>query len=242
MKLYSFPTYERMSSAAFEAVADIACAAIAERGVFTIALSGGSAPQGLYRLFGEQSGNRFPAWRNIHVFFGDERCVPPEHEDSNYRMARELFLDGIDIPDENVHRIYGELSPNEAAARYSDELAAFFGRHGLFMDGKPAFDLLLLGMGPDGHTASLFPGSRALDAVDSSAIATEAGPGFEPRDRISLSLPLLNNAGTVMFLVSGESKRALIESIFVKETERTLPAARVKPRGRLSCYCDFTLP
>jgi 6-phosphogluconolactonase len=163
----------------------------------TVALSGGSTPRRLFEVLAEPAFCDRVPWAQVHLFWGDERCVPPEHSASNYRMAREALLDRISIPEENIHRIRGELHPAQAAALYEAEIENDLGT-------DRAFDLVLLGMGTDGHTASLFPGSKALEERERKAIpvfAEHLGSW-----RVTMTLPVLNRARHVLFLVSGASK------------------------------------
>ena len=155
--LHVFPDNSSFVNGSADFIAEVAARAIAERGRFTIALSGGGTPKPIYaRLATAEYLNRI-AWEKVHVFFGDERCVPPDDARSNYRMVREAWLDHVPIPAENIHRIHGEDDPAREALRYEQELARFY-RSAAF----PAVDLILLGMGDNGHTASLFPGTAAL--------------------------------------------------------------------------------
>ncbi len=213
--------------AAAEVVAAAVARAVAERGRFSLALAGGSTPRRLYELLADP-GAEFRAgiaWDRVHVFFGDERHVPPDHADSNHRMAREALLDHVPVA--SVHRMRGE-EPDAAvaAAAYQDELAAFFdaptaGR-------PPRLDLVLLGLGADGHTASLFPGNAALR----ERRRWVAAPYVERlgAHRITLTLPTLSRAREVMFLVSGADKAAAVAQVLAPAPgSARLPAARVRP-------------
>jgi len=214
---------------AAEAAAEVAARAgeaVAARGAFMLALSGGSTPRALYALLADPSGAlaaRMP-WGRTQVFFGDERHVPPGHPDSNFRMAREALLARVPIPAENVHRIRGELpDAAEAAAAYERELRAVLGE-------VPALDLVLLGLGEDGHTASLFPGSPALDERERWVAApwVERIGAF----RITLTLPVLDRARAVVFLVAGAEKAAALRRALRGAAEgEPVPAARVRPLG-----------
>jgi len=195
------------------------------RGRFTIALAGGSTPRALYRLLADAAGpfrERFP-WSVAQVFWGDERHVPPDHPDSNYQMAREALLDHVPLPAHNVHRIPAE-DPDaaRAAARYDAELAAAFA---LSADGLPRFDLVLLGLGPDGHTASLFPGTEVVHERKRRVAAP-----FVPKlsaFRITLTPPVINHAAAVLFLVSGEGKAAALAAVIEGATQVDLHPAQV---------------
>lgn len=201
---------ELMNAAASE-VLKAALRAVSERGRFTWALSGGSTPRDLYRLLASDPFRDRMPWKAIHFFWGDERHVPPDHPESNFRMAKEAMLDMIPVPPGNIHRIHAEEPDTErAAAEYGDEIRAFF-----HLDPAewPRFDLVLLGLGKDGHTASLFPGGRALQ--ERGRLVVAAWVETQKTWRITLTPPVLNNAGRAAFLVSGEEKaealRAVIE-------------------------------
>jgi 6-phosphogluconolactonase len=211
--------------------------AVNATGRFTVALSGGSTPRGLYRLLATD-----PAWRdqlpwqNMHFFWGDERHVPPEHADSNFRMANEALLSVAPVPAANVHRMHGEAANAADAAReYEDELHEAFG---LKAGEVPRFDLILLGLGPEGHTASLFPGTRALTENERLVVSNWVGKLFA--DRITLTPPVLNNAACVMFIVSGPDKATALKGILEGPYEPDqLPAQLVNPTsGRLVWLLD----
>jgi 6-phosphogluconolactonase len=172
--------------------------AIAERGRATIALSGGHTPQLLFDYLATVAF----AWEKVEFFFVDERCVPPEHKDSNYRLANDHLFSHIRIPRRNIHRIEGELDPMEAARIYTETLIEFFG---LREDELPVFDVMHLGMGPDGHTASLFPGDRLVE--DRSGIASAVRAAKPPVERVTLLPGVLLLARRSVFLVDGADKR-----------------------------------
>ncbi len=187
---------------------------------FTVALSGGSTPRSLYQLLAD-----IPlAWENIHIFWGDERCVPPDHADSNYRMTAESLLSRIRIPTENIHRIAGELPPDEAALRYENELRQFFGD-------APRFDLILLGLGDDGHTVSLFPDSPALHERTRWVVAVpHATPPPPLAPRVTLTPVAINAARQIVFLVSGAGKaERLAEVLQPRPAAQPLPAQLIQP-------------
>jgi 6-phosphogluconolactonase len=206
---------------ACERVLAAAKAAIAERGAFRIALSGGSTPKALYeRLAAREGGAEVARW---HVYFGDERCVPPEHPDSNFGMAREAWLGRSRIPPEQVHRIRGELAPLEAAERYESELRESFATREV-----PRFDVVLLGLGADGHTASLFPGSSAL--AEPRRLVASTHVESLGADRVTLTLRAINASLCVLFLVAGEDKAgALRDVLHAGSGPERLPAGRVAP-------------
>jgi 6-phosphogluconolactonase len=210
-----FDSLEALSAAAAERIARAALNAVAARGAFTLALSGGSTPRRTYELLAT---HREIPWDNVEVFFGDERCVPPDDGDSNFKLAWDTLLSHVPVSPDRLHAMYagGEL-PNVAAARYDALLRRRFG------DG-PTFDIALLGMGDDGHTASLFPGSPALEERDRNVVTVEAPPNAKVRDRVTITFPVIEASREVLFLVSGPSKRPLVESIL--SGSGTLPAAR----------------
>ena len=202
---------------AAEWIAGIAHEAIAERGLFRVALAGGETPRAIHEAL---AGKKID-WSRVQVTFGDERCVPPEDAESNYRMAKESLFDRVSIPDGNIFRIRGEIAPEEAAREYESKLAAVAARFG---ETRYVHDLVLLGMGPDGHTASLFPGSPALDETVRNVIPA-TGPKPPPQ-RITMTFPLLNAARKVCFLVKSAEKLPLVEGIVAGD--ETLPAGRVR--------------
>jgi 6-phosphogluconolactonase len=203
-----------------------ALAAVAASGRFAVALSGGSTPRALYALLASAAAPFRAAlpWDRTHVLFADERAVPPGHPDSNYGMARDALLAHVPLPPGNVHRMRGEDDPALAARAYEEELRALLGP-------APRLDLVLLGLGTDGHTASLFPGSPLL--AERTRLAAAAEAGLEPFvGRITLTLPVLDAARRVLFLVAGAHKApALARVLRGGAGEGAPPAARVRPAG-----------
>lgn len=190
------------SAALAESFADRAAEAVAARGRFSVALTGGSGPVRAYRLLGDEPLRSRIRWEGVHLFWGDERCVPPGHARSNYRMANEAFISRVPIPPANVHRMRGELPPEQGAAAYARELAAFFG------PGVPRMDLVHLGVGPDGHVASLFPFSEPLRERARTVTTNLHLPPGEPR--ITLTLPVLNAAARIELPVMGADKAEIV--------------------------------
>ncbi len=229
---------EAVARAAAEEIVDASSRAIEKRGRFTVALAGGSTPRRTYELLADPGApfRERLRWDRSHVFFSDERHVPPDHPDSNYRMAREALLERVAVA--SVHRMRGEEpQAAAAAASYEAELRRFFGLAAA-NDPPPRLDLVLLGLGPDGHTASLFPGSSALDERRRWAVAP-----FVERlgtDRITLTLPVLDRAREVLFLVSGAGKADALAQVFTPAPgSAPNPAARVRPeRGALVWIVD----
>src|SRR5215218_7621285 len=207
--------------------AEEAARSIREKERFAVALAGGSTPKALYDLLA--TGYRDALhWSKVHVFFGDERAVPSDHKDSNYRMAREALLSRIPLG--SVHRMRGELDPREAAALYEKELTAFFG-------GEPSFDLILLGIGEDGHTASLFPRTPALDVRDRWVVENPVEK--LGTTRITLTVPAINEAQKVAFLVAGEGKAEALKEILEGDTDaHDYPATLVQPRSEALWMID----
>ncbi len=187
---------------------------------FCVALPGGSTPRTLYSLLSSDEYREQIGWQSIHLFFTDERNVPPEHEDSNYGMVRERLLSGISIPEANVHRMRGEAADPAAAREYAEELARICSEKG--EHDPPSLDLILLGIGDDGHTASLFPGTAALNATDEWVVANPV-PQLATT-RLTLTLPVLAAAREIVFLVSGQQKAGVVKRVV--EGDLALPAAR----------------
>jgi 6-phosphogluconolactonase len=212
--------------------------AVRRQGRCAITLAGGTTPRKLYHLLATQPTFRtLLPWAKTHFFWGDERCVPPQHPESNYHAACEAMLDLVPIPPENIHRIPAE-QPDPAAA-YAAELQSFFA---LQSGQLPRFDLVLLGMAPDGHIAALSPESEALRVADLLATATRL-PG-SPDDWVTLTLPVLNNAATVMFLAGGKEKAEILREVLRRvqrpvKGESHFPAALIQPtNGRLIWIVD----
>lgn len=226
------PGTQQLMQAAAEIVTQLAKQAVIQRGRFSLVLSGGSTPRALYRLLATSPYQDEIEWANVHVFWGDERCVPPDDAESNYRMARESLLDHVAIPPTSIHRICGELSPEDASNDYTQTLVSFF------RDGIPRFDLVLLGMGDDGHTASLFPHTAALNETQKWVTAN-----YVPQKdvwRITLTLPVINAARQVIFLVAGAPKaERLREVLYGSRQPHDLPAQSIQPtNGNLLWLVD----
>ncbi len=208
-------------------VVDACRVAIAQRGQFTIALAGGSTPKPLYEKLSTQD---LP-WNKIHVFWGDERYVSATHPDSNEGMARRAWLDRVPFPAENLHPMPTQAqNPAESAQQYEAHLRSFFGTQAI-----PAFDLILLGLGDDGHTASLFPHTAVLNVCDRLI-----GVGYRGSDpRLTFTIPLLNEAHFVLFLVAGSNKKPALKSILLDRADPfTYPARFVQPNGKLYWLLD----
>ena len=218
VQVYESP--EELAREAARDFAEHAEAAVAERGRFAVALAGGSTPEATYRILARDYAGR-DFWRSTYAFFGDERTVPPEDTDSNYRMAREALLDHVQIG--GVYRMKGELTPEMAAAEYERDLQGFFGA-------VPVFDLVLLGIGSDGHTASLFPGTPALEVMDRWAVANPVKK--LSTERITLTAPVINSARAVQFLVAGQSKAEAVAEILEGSSDPgEYPSKMIQPEN-----------
>ncbi len=213
-------------------------AAIAARNRFCVALSGGNTPRAVYSLLAATQ-KTLLHWDKIHIFFGDERHVPPDHPDSNYRMANEALLSQVPLPQKNIYRVRAELDAKVAAQDYEDQLREFFQLQDIRLQNNdwPQFDLVLLGLGDDGHTASLFPGSMALQENTRMVVANWVKKFNEYR--ITFTFPVLNQAAEVMFLVSGESKSQILKDVLHPSGTNTYPAQNIQPeKGRLLWITD----
>ncbi|MDE3136777.1 MAG: 6-phosphogluconolactonase [Acidobacteriota bacterium] len=223
---------EALSRAAAAELADAAAKAIEARGRFDLALAGGSTPRRLYEILASEYYRRI-GWARTHLFWSDERYVPESDPLSNSRMARKALLDPLGITPENVHAMPTFFpDPEQAALAYEQTLRTHFG------GGIPRFDLILLGMGPEGHTASLFPGSAALEEKMRWVLPVRVAA--EPPLRLTLTLPVLNAAREVFFLVSGPDKAAIVRKILSLSPDEVAPypAARVNPEGRVILFLD----
>jgi len=218
-----FDTPEQLAMAAAERFVDYAKEAISDHGQYSVALAGGNTPRRVYELLATEDFKSRIEWPSVHLFFGDERCVPPDDPASNYRMICAAMISKIPIPSANVHRIVGEGDADANAQAYERELKTFFA--GVSW---PRFDLVLLGMGEDGHTASLFPGAGALNEKTRWVIKTRMEQSNQ--DRITLTLPVFNHAAHAIFMVSGIDKaKRLAEVLRDGTSPRRLPAQAVQP-------------
>ena len=213
--------------AAAEQFIQTADTAIKARGVCYIALAGGSTPKGLYQKLATEQYSQRLDWSRIHLFFGDERCVMPDHADSNFRMASEAMMNHIDIPITNIHRMPTELSPERVAISYEEEIKAV-------LNHQP-FDLVLLGLGPDGHIASLFPDTAALSVTETltTALYVEKFDSW----RVTMTYPVLNSARQVIVFIAGEAKAEIVQQITTEATTG-LPVQQLAPRGQYYWYLD----
>ncbi len=208
MHVAVYPDSDALSHEAARYIVRLASQSIVTHGRFTLALSGGSTPKALYSLLGSEPYRSQIDWSLVEIFWSDERCVPPDSEDSNYRMAQEVLLSKIAISPAQVHRMPGEQPDREAAAQsYAQEILRTFGTNGI-----PSFDLLQLGMGPDGHTASLFPHQASIHEQQRLLIHVSNTPK-PPPDRLTFTPPLLNAAHNILFLVTGSDKADALHAV-----------------------------
>jgi 6-phosphogluconolactonase len=228
-----FPTPQALAeSLALDLVSQIREASTRDRH-FSIALSGGSTPRLLFTVLGDLYTSSV-SWDKVHFFWVDERCVPPEDHESNFGMTREVLFSKIDIPHENIHRIKGEDDPAKEAERYSREINDFT----IKRDGLPFFDIVLLGLGEDGHTASIFPGNKKLFLT--AKICTTAVHPSTGQTRITITGNVINNAAGIIFIVTGKNKAVIVNNIIGQHNNKKhFPASFVKPTdGRLFWYLD----
>ncbi len=222
IEVYSSKT--ELVSAVAKKIIGIISSAIQENGLCTVALAGGNTPREVYSLLAEDPYKSRINWNKVELFWGDERTVTPDHPGSNFRMVKETLLARIDVPQENVHRMRGEIDPTEAAAEYREILKREFETI------TPCFDLVLLGVGDDGHTASIFPRTNAIEENHESVVAVFV-PKFSTW-RITLTLPVLNAAKNVMFIISGGSKSEIAKRVINGEqTTKELPVTLVRPKN-----------
>ena len=240
MEIRRFKNLEEMSGAAAWFIVEAARDFVNQQGFFTLALSGGRSPQKLYEALAQPLFSERIPWKRVHLFWADERCVRPDHEHSNFRPASETFLSVVPIPEENIRRMPGEIvPPEEAAKEYEKTLKKFFGSG----PGQafPGFDLTFLGLGADGHTASLFPEDEALFEAKRWVVPAVPPPGVEPAvPRLTMTIPALNASRNLVFLVSGPGKAAVAEKIIKNPpvAARDYPAARIQSRGKLMWFLD----
>ena len=214
-------------NAAAEQFISVARTAIAKRGVFYVALAGGSTPKGLYQMLATSPFKTQVDWARVHLFFGDERCVLPSHDDSNFKMASEAMIDAISIPEGNVHRMPTELPPEQVATVYAATMAEVMGEQPL--------DLVLLGLGPDGHIASLFPDTPALDVKNTmtTPLYVEKFDSW----RVTMTYPVINAARQVIVFIAGEAKAEIVKDI-TTDAVAGLPVQRLAPTGDYYWYMD----
>lgn len=216
-----FPDEKDLAEGTAEKIGALLNERLAVHDFASLVLSGGSTPRTVYRILGERYHTSVP-WEKVHFFWGDERCVPPEDARSNFRMAHEELLNKLKIPTGNIHRITSEKDPVVAAVEYEQELRRVVPSG----DGLPVCDLVLLGLGDDGHTASLFPGTTAI--AEKKKLVTHVVVPELNAHRITMTFPVINNAMTVLFLVSGASKATTLKGV-LEERNESFPATHVHP-------------
>lgn len=234
IKYYVEPDPAALARRAAQYFVEMTGETVAAQGRARVALSGGATPRAAFELLADPSQpwrNRMP-WQALDLYWVDERCVPPDHADSNYRMTREALLDHVPLRPEQIHRIEGELEPQAAAARYESELRNSFRLEGAEI---PRFDLVALGLGSDGHTASLFPHTEALNEM-SSLVAANYVPRLDAW-RITLTWPVINHARSVFFLVSGEDKASIVQQVLLgpRDPDR-LPSQLISPSSGILTF------
>jgi len=223
--LKSFPSAEILVQETAEWLAGALNREVRDHGKAMLVLSGGNTPRSVYELLGRGEHCGRIDWANVHLFWGDERSVPPDHPESNFRMVKQSLLTCPDIPPGNVHRIRAERPPAEAAAAYEEEIREVYR---LGRDELPKFSIFLLGLGQDGHTASLFAGTSALQ--ERRKLVTEVYAASLAAWRITMTLPVINNAGIILFLVSGSEKAGILRSVLEGVPPR-YPAQMIEPAG-----------
>lgn len=228
-----YPDPQVLYRAAADYFLSLAAACISENGLFSVVLSGGSTPRAVHQLLAEPKFGGKLNWNRIYIFWGDERCVPPEHQHSNYRMARETLLDHVPVTEENIYRIHGELPPVRAAELYEADLRSFFTERAGYgeISTPPVFDLVFLGMGEDGHTASLFPGSPDPTEIQRWVVPVEHHQPPAPLvDRVTLTPLLINAASHVVFLITGSTKAQMVARVIDGiDQPDVLPARAIQP-------------
>jgi 6-phosphogluconolactonase len=232
-----FSTPAAVAQAAAELFASSVAAAVNARGIARVAISGGTTPKAMFGLLADPSqpfASKVP-WNKVDLYWVDERCVPPDDAESNYRMTRETLLSKVPLPAEQIHRMEGELEPEVAAARYEAAI-----RNGFKLEGAetPTFDLVMLGMGDDGHTASLFPHTEALNDMTHIVVANHVPQ--KDTWRVTLTWPVINQGREVAFLIEGEKKAQVLREVFQGPYQpETYPSQIIRPAsGRLTLLLD----
>jgi 6-phosphogluconolactonase len=238
IKYYVEPDPAALARRAAQYFLEMATEAVQAQGRVRIAISGGSTPKATFALLADpnEPWRGHMPWDSLDLYWVDERCVPPDHADSNYRMTREAMLDHVPLRPEQIHRIEGELDPEVAAARYESELRSSFRLEGAE---SPRFDLIALGMGPDGHTASLFPHTEAVHELNRLSVANHV-PQQKDSWRVTLTWPVINRASSVFFLIAGDDKASVLNEVLTgpQDPER-LPSQLIWPAsGILTLILD----
>ncbi len=232
VRISVFDDLQSLSHGAAELFLSLSCTAIAAKGRFAVALSGGTTPRLLYTLLGSPPYLNTIDWRRVHLFWADERCVPSDNPASNYRLVRDTLLKNLPMPESNVHNVHGEADPEEAARAYEQDIKAFFGTVTI-----PSFDLVMLGVGADGHTASLFTGSSAV--FESARITNPVYLEDPQINRVTLTISVINNASNVLFLVAGRAKASVLQNILYHGNSKGYPAGQVfTENGTVTWFLD----
>ena len=235
-RIWIHPTIADMNLVVTSQFAEIVTLAIQSRGFANVSLSGGETPMGVYNLLAQQPFQSSILWDKIHFYWGDERCVSPENPDSNYGQVSKALLNQVPVRAENIHRIYGELTPEDAASAYISELARYAQENQVW----PIFDITLLGMGEDGHTASLFPGKIIPEVDTNPAIVVYADYQGRPATRITLTPPVFNTSRNVLFLVTGANKAPMLSRVLEgPQDSADFPIQRIQPiHGSVTWHVD----
>lgn len=232
-----YPDMKSLNYEAAKTIADSIHSAVSKKSYFTIVLAGGRTPADLYTVLAERFGKQIP-WSHVHIFWGDERYVPHNHKESNFAMAYKTLLSKINIQQQNIHPIPTERNdPDKDAQKYEQMLKEFFLQRGISF---PCFDLILLGVGSDGHTASLFHGDPLLHEKKRWVAPVLAPAGYATRERISLTLPAINSAANVIFIASGSEKKMAVKAILedTASSESFYPASMVRPAEKTIWFVD----
>jgi 6-phosphogluconolactonase len=242
VEIKEFDGHIKLSEKAAEHIIDLANTCVKSRGYFTMALSGGNSPVQIYDRLGDPPLRDKMPWKRTLIFWGDDRYLPPGNRESNYHIAYEAMLSKVKIPQENIFRIPTEVSPIEVAASLYETIMRkiFVKLKSIDTEKKlPVFDLVILGVGKDGHTASLFPGHKAVNEKEKWVTFVKAHARITLRERITITLPVINAAKNIMFIISGEGKGEMIKKILSeKKSGKTYPATMVKPDCHTVCFID----
>ena len=232
-RVRTFTDQESLSLAAAHELSAVVCRAVEQRGCCSLVLSGGSSPLRLYELLAKPPFSSQIEWEKIHIFWSDERCVGSDDERSNYHCARTCLLEHVPLSSVNIHRMPGEIDPQQAALKSSADVRSFFGEYSFAPGHFPSFDCVLLGMGADGHVASLFPGDDNALQTEDLVIATRAPEGIPVSQRLSMSLPLLAAARDIFFVVCGRDKQPVLQQVLAgSPAAQYYPASRICARAR----------
>jgi len=232
VRISVFDDLKSLSNGAAELFRSLAHTAISVKGRFAVALSGGTTPRLLYTLLGSAPYRNTIDWPRVHLFWADERCVPADHPASNYGLVCDTLLESIPLPGSNVHNVQGEADPEEAARAYEQIIKAFYGTATI-----PSFDLIILGVGVDGHTASLFPGSVSI--LEAARMAIPVYLEDPQVNRVTLTMTVINHASHVLFLASGRAKASVLQNILYQGNSKGYPAGLVLPEnGTVTWFLD----